>query len=429
MRLEEDTFGQVEVPAETLYGVRTVRCLENMSVSAASLGQYPELVQALAVVKRACAIANRDAGMLSGPQAEAIIDATRQMVALGPEQFPIDMLHGGGYIGFNTNINEVLANLANIACGSAAGAYFPVKLKDHVNLGQSTADVCHTAVRMVIVQLGDGLYAAMSELADAFTALSGQLLPVLAVARTCLQDAMPVSLGDKISAWSSFVRRRQDEYARSLTRLHEINLGGTVIGSGAGAHAGYRKIVVGVLSKECGRNFMLRENLYDAAQNIDDLVAVSAQLAVFSEGLIKILKDIRLLSSGPNCGMKELILPAVQEGSTFFVGKVNPVVPETVIQVCMQVIGNDRAAVAALEHGELDLNVFEGVASKNLFDSHKMLTKALRLLTERCVRGIVADVDNCRRQAATVSAPAGANPRTTLSKLASPNTLNQNSDS
>ena len=404
MRRETDSFGEVELPSGSLYGARTARCVDNTSVGSAKLCDYPELVVALAQVKSACAAANLKAGSFELKIASSIVGASQEIISGAHiEHFPVDMLHGGGYIGFNTNINEVIANLANISFGGSIGAYTPVHPKDHVNLGQSTADACHTAARLAIISSAEPLLSALSALDTQLKSLRIKFAPIETVARTCLQDAMPVSVGENFGAWACFCQRRLHASKQAIQAIHHVNLGGTVIGCGAGAGEKYKEVVIDCLSSATNRRMKRRENLFDAAQNIDDLANVSAQLRILAEGLIKIAKDIRLLSSGPNCGFGELILPAVQEGSSFFTGKVNPVVPETLIQAAMQVIGNDRAVGASLEHGELNLNVFEGVACKNIIDSQRVLARAIDLFIAKCLEGINVDRQHCEQYVNTLS--------------------------
>jgi aspartate ammonia-lyase len=403
-RRESDSFGEIELPSGSLYGVRTARCLENTSIGSATLAEYPELVVALAQVKSACAKANLEAELLDSKIADLIVRAAQEITqGAHLEHFPVDMLHGGGYIGFNTNMNEVIANLANVTAGGALGSYYPVHPKEHINLGQSTADVCHTATRLAIISTAQPLLAALSELETEFRACQTNFAKIQTIARTCLQDAMPMSMGANFGAWSSFCARRKQALEQAIEALHCINLGGTVIGCGTGADRKYRQLIVDCLSSATNRTMKLREDLFDAAQNIDDLANTSAQLRILSEGLIKIAKDIRLLSSGPNCGFGELILPAVQEGSSFFKGKVNPIVPETLIQAAIQVIGNDRAVGASLEHGELNLNVFESVVCKNIIDSQKILARAIKLFTTKCIQGIEVDEERCAQYVNSLS--------------------------
>lgn len=408
MRFEEDSLGKIELPSDCLYGVRTSRCLTNLSFSGYQLSQYPELITSLAEVKTACAQANAEAGDLPQEIADLISQQCDSLIrGLHHDHFPVDMLHGGGYIAFNSNINEVVANLANMSVGKSPGVYSPVDPKLHVNCSQSTADACHTASRIAVLRRAKALIDCLNSLSVTARHLERTLRPVQTIARTCLQDAMTVSLGETFSAFASFLDRRKIALTQATELMKQVNLGGTVIGSGDGASPKYRTVAIDRLNDVTGLNLHARSNLFDAAQNIDDLCGISAQLRLLAEGLIKFAKDLRLMSSGPNCGFGELVLPAVQEGSSFFAGKINPVVPETLIQACMQVLGCDRACSAALEHGELNLNVFEGVATKNILDALRMLTSALQLFSAKCLDGITAQAQTCEKYALSVKQPAG----------------------
>ncbi len=393
-------LGERAVPADALYGIHTVRAVENLGFSGRVLANYPDYIGALATVKKAAARANRDAHVIDARRQSAIERACDLLIR-GDHlaQFPVDMLAGGGSIAVNMNVNEVIANLASENLGRARGSYEPVHPKVHVNASQSTADVCHTAVRMTALSRWSGLRRALGECVKAFRAKAAELRPVVTISRTCLQDASPVSLGELFGGHAAAIARRADELAQSIRALAQINLGGTAIGSGSGASASYRRSIVKRLNEIAGQKFTLRPNLYDAAQNIDDLAAVSAQLAMLAEVLIKVAQDLRLLSSGPDGGFGEIILPAVQEGSSIFPGKINPVIPETMLQCCFQVLGCERAARLALERGELNLNVFEGAAAANVFDAIEMMERSIALFAERCVSGIVANKERCRELA------------------------------
>ena len=252
---------------------------------------------------------------------------------------------------------------------------------------------------MTVLSRWSGLRRALSECVAAFRAKAVELRPVVTISRTCLQDASPVSLGELFGGHAEVIARRAAEVARSVRALTRINLGGTAIGSGSGAPASYKRVIVKRLNEISAQKFILRRNLYDAAQNIDDRAAVSAQLGMLAEVLIKVAQDLRLLGSGPEGGFGELILPAVQEGSSIFPGKINPVVPETMLQCCFQVLGCERATRLALERGELNLNVFEGAAAANVFDAMEMMRRAIALFAERCVSGIRANRKRCRELA------------------------------
>jgi len=402
-RIERDSLGEIALPASALYGIQTARAVVNLSFSGKTLARYPGLLRGLVFVKKAAAEANGSAGVIDSSIGQAIGAACDTLLnGEHVDQFPVDVLGGGGWIGLNANVNEVLANLANESCGGARGSYQPVHPKRHVNASQSTADVCHTAIRLAVVEDAADLLHALEACSAACAAKGVELRDVQTLARTCLQDALPVSLGATFGAHAAVLGRRTTELARSVSTLEHINLGGTVIGSGAGAALAYRDAVLAKLNALTGRQLALRADLYDAAQHIDDLVAVSSQLALLAEAFIKIAQDLRLLASGPAGGFGEIRLPATQEGSSFFAGKINPVVPETLLQCCFQVIGCDRAAHIALERGEPNLNVFEGVAGINVLDAMHMLTRAVRLFTERCVKGIVANAERCGELAALV---------------------------
>jgi aspartate ammonia-lyase len=399
-RIEQDLLGKRAVPADALYGIQTVRAVENLGFSGRVLANYPDYIRALATVKKAAARANRDAHVIDASRLDAIERACDALIR-GEHltQFPIDMLAGGGSIAVNMNVNEVIANLASEHLGGARGTYQPVHPKLHVNASQSTADVCHTAVRMTVLSRWRGLRRGLGECVAALRAKAEELRPVITISRTCLQDAARVSLGETFGAHAEVIERRASELSRSIRALAHINLGGTVVGSGSGAPAIYRSAVLKRLNEISAQKLVLRRNLYDAAQNMDDLAAVSAQLALLAEVLIKIAQDLRLLASGPEGGFGEIILPAVQEGSSIFPGKINPAIPETMIQCCFQVLGCERVTRLALERGELNLNIFEGAAAANIFDAIKMMRRSVALFAERCVSGIVANKKRCRELA------------------------------
>jgi aspartate ammonia-lyase len=400
-RIEKDSLGERAVSASALYGIHTLRAVENLGFSGRLLANYPDYVRALATVKKAAARANHGARVLDARLRDAIDHACDELIrGEHVAQFPVDLLAGGGSIAVNMNVNEVIANLANENLGIARGTYAPVHPKLHVNASQSTADVCHTAVRMTVLSRWGGLRRALGKCVAAFRAKATELRPVVTISRTCLQDASRVSLGELFGGYAEVIGRRTEELARSMRALTRINLGGTAIGSGSGAPAIYQRAILKRLNEITTQKFTLRRNLYDAAQNIDDLAAVSAQLGMLAEVLIKVAQDLRLLASGPEGGFGEIILPAVQEGSSIFPGKMNPAVPETMLQCCFQVLRCERATRLALERGELNLNVFEGAAAANVFDAIDMMQRSIALFAERCVIGISANRKRCRELAA-----------------------------
>jgi aspartate ammonia-lyase len=395
-RTESDRFGELELQADALWGIQTARSIENLSFSGKPLSSYVEFIQSLAQVKRAAAAVNHEIGLIDDQTAEAIIYACDELIAGNfCDQFPVDMLHGGGGIAFNMNVNEVISNLANQYVGSEVGRYKPVEIKMHINASQSTADVCHTAFRLTVLKMHAKLDRNLGFMIEVLDEQATKLLPVKTIARTCLQDAMPVSLGELFGAYAALVRRRRLELGQAISSIKAINLGGTVIGCGHSASDEYRGLIVSTLSKLTGSELRHRDNLFDAAENVDDLAQVSTQLEHLAQALLKIARDLRLLSSGPQTGFSELILPRVQEGSSFFSAKNNPVVPETVMSCCFQVFGLNRTTQAAIEHAELYLNVFESVAATSIFDAIKMLGETVEQFTNRCLSQLEANVDRC----------------------------------
>lgn len=397
MRIEEDIIGKLEIKDDVLYGIHTLRTVNNMSFSGKVLKQYPTLINSLAIVKKAAAKANLEAGLITEEVQSAISTSCDQIIA-GEyyEQFIVDVFHGGGGIGFNMNANEVICNLANDKLGHSKGQYYPIHPIEHVNASQSTSDVCHTGMRMAIIMSFYSLTPIIDTLISALEEKAEDFQHITTISRTCLQDGMQTPMREFFSAFAIVIKRRMRNLENVIDQLYEINLGGTVIGSGIGATAKYREIIIEKLCEESNLHLRQRENLFDAARNMDDLVQVSSELRILATCLIKFAKDLRLLSSGPEAGFGEIQLPSVQAGSSFFPGKINPVIPETLIQSGFQVIACDRAVQAALEHGELDLNVFESSAGINILDSLTMLKKSISIFTENCVKGILVNRDRCR---------------------------------
>ncbi|OAH54795.1 MULTISPECIES: lyase family protein [Bacillaceae] len=386
----------MDIPKNALYGIQTMRTVQNLSFSGQLLKNYPEYIVSLAMVKKAATLANQEAGILTSSIGSAILNACDQLIQGNyQDHFIVDILHGGGGIGTNMNVNEVLANLANESLGESFGVYAPVHPVDHVNASQSTSDVCHTSIRLAIVRCFERLDDELTKMHGTMEKKSQEFMGVTTISRTCLQDAMRVQLGDVFSGYASVLKRRHSSLKEAIMSLLTVNLGATVIGNGVGAPEKYKEVVIEKLREVSNMDVTIRENLFDAAQNIDDLAHMSKQLSLLATSLIKIAKDLRLLSSGPEAGFSEITLPSVQAGSSFFPGKVNPVIPETMLQSCFQVLGCDRIVQAALEHGELDLNVFEGMAGANLLNGLHMLTNSAHSFTERCLKDIASNEERC----------------------------------
>ncbi len=400
-RTERDGLGELALPAEALYGIHTARALANLRFSRRTLGGCPAYLRALARVKRAASRANSAAAVLAPRIASAIERAALALEdGAHADQFPVDLLGGGGSIGVHMNMNEVLANLANETLGGRRGVYAPVRVLEDVSASQSTSDVCHTAARLAIRSLALPLDLALATAIAGLHAKAAELEPIRTLARTCLRDALPVAADVLVNGWARLLERARLALERAVTALDAVSLGGTVIGTGVGAPPRYRDSVVAILGELEGRELTKRADLSDALQNGDDLAAVSRATVAVANALLKIGQDLRLLFSGPEGGFAELELPHVQAGSSFFPGKSNPVVPETAIACALQVLGLDRVVQAAAERAELHLHVFDGLAAANLFDALELEANAVLLLVVRCLRGLRANEARCRELAA-----------------------------
>jgi aspartate ammonia-lyase len=395
-RTEQDALGAVELPAGALYGIQTARALDNLAFSRHRLRDHPAYIAALAAVKRAAARANRDAGVLDARRAVAI-DIAAVAVASGThdQQFPVDLLGGGGSIGINMNVNEVLANLAGEQLGEARGTYDAVHPLHHVNASQSTADVCHSAARLAVSAAAAPALRAIEACAAALDARGAAFAAVPTLARTCLQDAMPTTADVLLCGHAAALQRRAGDLRGVLGALDDVVLGATVIGDGRGAPPAYRERVVPALAEVIGRPLRAHPHPADALQNGDDLAAVAAQLGLLARALLKIAQDLRLLASGPRGGMGELRLPHVEAGSSFFAGKSNPVVPESVMQCAFQVLGAERAVQEAHGRAELHLQVFDAVAVVNVLDALGMVSRVLERFESRCLRGLEVNEERC----------------------------------
>jgi len=404
-RLEHDLLGAVAVPADALYGAQTQRALLNFPVLAErSIGTYPHLIHGLLVVKTAAAQANRGAGFLDSRRADAIASGvTRILQDRLFDQFPVHRFHGGGGTSANMNANEVLANLAEESLGGTRGRYQMVHPNDHVNLHQSTNDVYPTACHIAVVAAWPELDDALGRLTEGFRAKGIEFREQRRIARTCLQDAVDITFDDLFGGYAAFFRRVRDRIGRQVESLHAVNLGGTIVGRRSDVPEQYLQAIIPALCDATGDpHYVHAESLFDAAQNPDDLVAVSAELDLLARGLVKIAKDLRLMGSGPEAGLQEIRLPAVQLGSSMMPGKINPVIPEFAIQLALQATGHHASCQAALDHGELDLNVWESLVVFNILDSMALLANAVATLDEKCVRGLTIDAARNTRHADTI---------------------------
>lgn len=391
-RTEHDLLGEREVPAEVYYGIHTLRALENFPITGTPIRVYPGLIRALAFVKEACALANKQLGHLDEKRADAIFQACQEIRA-GKlhEHFVVDVIQGGAGTSTNMNANEVIANRALEILGFERGNYKEVHPLEHVNLSQSTNDVYPTSVKVALHFEIDNLVAAMEVLYKDFDQKALEFADVLKMGRTQMQDAVPMTLGQEFSTYAVMLREDQQRLREAALLIQEINLGATAIGTGINAPPEYAPLACKWLSELTGVHFITADNLVEATQDAGAFVQLSGVLKRVAVKLSKVCNDLRLLSSGPRAGLGEINLPPVQAGSSIMPGKVNPVIPEVVNQIAFEVIGNDVTVTFAAEAGQLQLNAFEPVIAHNLFNSLIYLRQGCLTLAERCVRGITAN--------------------------------------
>ncbi|WP_037368244.1 aspartate ammonia-lyase [Amycolatopsis orientalis] len=391
-RSEHDMLGEISVPADARYGAHTARALVNFPITGETLADRPHLVAALATVKEAAARANAEVGALSPERAAAIEQACAEIRAgQWHDQFVVDLIQGGAGTSTNMNANEVIANRALELLGRARGDYAALHPLDHVNLGQSTNDVYPTAVKLALDRHLAELLAALSGLREAFADKAAEFADVLKMGRTQLQDAVPMTLGQEFAAFAATLGEDEQRLAEARLLLHELNLGGTAIGTGLNARPGYRERAVARLRELTGiATLVSAPDLIEATQDVGVFVQLSGVLKRVAVKLSKICNDLRLLSSGPQAGLGEIELPARQAGSSIMPGKVNPVIPEAVNQIAFEIIGHDVTVTLAAEGGQLQLNAFEPIIARALTAGLDHLTAGARVLAEHCVRGITA---------------------------------------
>jgi len=398
-RSEHDLLGNRDVPDEFYYGVQTLRAMENFNISGMTMTLYPLLIEALARVKLAASRANADIGLLSKPVAEAIGQACQEIIG-GKYQthFVVDMIQGGAGTSSNMNANEVIANRALEILGYEKGQYDYCHPNNHVNLSQSTNDVYPTALKLALIESNRRLALVLGRLADAFREKAEQFRHILKMGRTQLQDAVPMTLGQTFAAGAATLEEEIQRLNENADLFLEVNMGGTAIGTGINADPAYGAKVIEHLREISGLDLRLAADLVEATQDTGAFVMYSSALKRLAVKLSKLCNDLRLLSSGPRTGINEINLPPMQPGSSIMPGKVNPVIPEVVNQIAFKVIGNDLTVTLAAEVGQLELNVMEPVIAQSLFESIEMLKNGMTTLKERCVEGITANEDVCRRQ-------------------------------
>jgi aspartate ammonia-lyase len=396
-RLEHDLLGEKTVPADAYYGVQTARGLENFHISGVQLHLYPDLIKALAMVKCAAARANFECGQFDEGILRGIEGACQEVIdGKLHDQFQLDVFQGGAGTSTNMNINEVIANRALELMGHQKGEYSFCDPHDHVNASQSTNDAYPTALHVGMALGNIRLVAEVNALIASFKAKGKSFAPILKMGRTQLQDAVPMTLGQEFTAFAETLAGEVRALEAVQRVLCEVNMGATAIGTGLNAPAGYAKKCTEHLAAISGLPTYLAQDLIEATQDTQAFVLYSSCMKSLAIKLSKVCNDLRLLSSGPRCGLREINLPPKQPGSSIMPGKVNPVIPEVVNMVCFRVIGSDQTISMAAEGGQLQLNVFEPVIAACIFEAQTMFINAARTLRVHCVDGITANPDVCR---------------------------------
>ena len=398
-RIESDCLGDMKISNELYYGIQTSRAINNFPVSGQTMREYISFIESFVQIKKAAAMTNYDIGILDAAVAKAICDAADEILnGRFRDQFPIDIFQGGGFTSTNMNVNEVIANRANELLTGTKG-YTAVHPNDHVNMAQSTNDVTPAAMLLTCYKHANELLDAIQHLEEELQLKVQQYSNVVKVSRTCLQDAVPITLGQQFSGYASVVSRHISLLEKIKPIFTMVPLGATAAGTGLGIHPGYKEKIAQHLSIVMGFEVSITENMFDALQNSDHYVQLSGLLKSFALCLGKVAADFRLMSSGPRAGFNEITLPAVQPGSSIMPGKINPVMPEMINQICYQVCGNDYVITLAVERGELDLNVWEPSIVKSLTESFKILTNGTKIFVDKCIKGLVPNIEVCQKHA------------------------------
>jgi aspartate ammonia-lyase len=395
-RTEKDPLGELQVPAAALYGVQTVRAMQNFPIS--GLLPLEPFVIAQVWIKKAAAMTHKETGRLDAQRADAIIAAADEVLAgRHRDMFVVDPYQAGAGTSHNMNVNEVLANRANEILGAPRGSYAPVHPNDHVNMAQSTNDTIPTNIRLAALRELPALLAAVSGLRDAMAEKGVAFDHIVKAGRTHLQDAMPIRLGQEFTAYAGTLERCRKRIAEAADYLNDLGIGGSAVGTGVTVEPQYPQLMNTNLKAISGINTLrVGADRIQLMQSMGDAAAFSASLRGLALDLSKMVSDLRLMVSGPRTGLDEIVLPAVQPGSSIMPGKINPSIPEMVNQVCFQVIGCDTTVAISAEHGQLELNVMMPVIAHNILLSMRILTSAIDTLSEKCVKGITANEAMCQ---------------------------------
>lgn len=398
-RIESDLLGELQVPINSYYGVQTQRAVNNFQISNHKLSDYKEFVRALGVVKLGAAKANFKLGLLSEEIYKAIEFASNELIqGRYFDEFPVDMIQGGAGTSVNMNANEVIANIALEFMGKAKGDYAFCSPNDHVNLSQSTNDAYPTALKLALFDMNKQLILALEKLFFAFDKKAEEFREFIKMGRTQLQDAVPMTLGQEFEGFAITLKKEIIALRRVTLSFLETNMGATAIGTGLNAAPGYAELCTKEIAEILNEPVVLAENLVEATSDTSAFVEYSGSLKKLSIKLSKICNDLRLLASGPRTGLFEINLPQKQPGSSIMPGKVNPVIPEVVNQVCFKVIGNDLTVAFAAEAGQLQLNVMEPIIGFSIMESIQYLTNAMETLRKECIDGITANAEHLKKE-------------------------------
>jgi aspartate ammonia-lyase len=396
-RTEHDLLGNKEVPVEALFGIQTLRCIENFDISRDYLSESPEFTKALGIVKLGAVLANHELGLISDEIKDAISAACKELMeGMHTEHFPIDMVQGGAGTSTNMNANEVIANRALEIMGRERGEYKYCSPNDHVNMAQSTNDAYPTAMHIGLYLTHFHVREALQNIMNSFEAKEKEFASIIKMGRTQLQDAVPMTLGQSFGAYKFAMKHELSRLEKAAKELLFINMGATAIGTGITSEPGYAEACIKHIREITGWDIRLAEDLVEATHDTSSMVFYASALKMIAIRLSKICNDLRLLSSGPRTGLAEISLPPKQPGSSIMPGKVNPVIPEVVNQVCFKVIANEMAVSLASEAAQLELNVMEPVMVHSIVESSDWLIRALDTLRLECIDGIKANPDHCR---------------------------------
>ncbi len=397
-RVEHDLLGAMHIPAGALYGIATARALENYSTTGVRLREFPEFIRALALTKKACAIANAEIGLLNEDVFRAIETACDRLIDSDEHHrhFAVEVVQGGAGTSTNMNANEVIANLAALELGLPVGVYDVVNPNDHVNLCQSTNDAYPSAAKLAVVLKHGGVVEELRLTIDSLRKKGDEFKDIIKMGRTQLQDAVPMTLGQEFHSFAATLEADLTFLERNVDQMYEVNLGGTAIGTSICADVSFAERAVSALSSLTNLPMRSPHDFIEASSSTSSFLLFSNILRRVAVKISKICNDLRLLSSGPRCGFNEINLPAVAPGSSIMPGKINPVIPEVMNQVCFQIMGTDASIAHASEAAQLQLNVFEPVIIYNLLNNMEMMERGLRTLREKCIDGITANPKVCK---------------------------------